>query len=186
MTSAEHRCGTDRIAEVAADMEYDIIVNVQGDEPFIRPEMVDDTVMLLRNDERASMSTLAVKISRQEDILSPHVVKVVIDEEGYALYFSRAPIPYYRDEWKDLNSISVKYDHIVLFKHIGIYGFRKEVLMKVTSMGKSRLEEIEKLEQLRALSSGLKIKVKETQYDTFGIDTRDDLRKAEQWQSISL
>jgi 3-deoxy-manno-octulosonate cytidylyltransferase (CMP-KDO synthetase) len=185
MTSSEHRCGTDRIAEVASDMECDIIVNVQGDEPFIRPEMVDDTVILLRDDRRASMSTLAVKISSREDILSPHVVKVVMDEEGYALYFSRAPVPYYRDDWEDLNSISLKHEQIVMFKHIGIYGFRKEVLMKFTSMQKSRLEEIEKLEQLRALSSGLKIKVKETQHDTFGIDTIDDLRKAEEWQSIS-
>ena len=186
MTSGSHNCGTDRIAEAAKNIECDIIVNVQGDEPFIRPEMIDDTVQLLRDDEKASMSTLCVKIDNQEDLLSPHSVKVVMDREGYAMYFSRSPIPYYRDDWKDLNNIIHIPDKTVVMKHIGIYGYRKDVLMEFTSMDKGNLEEIEKLEQLRALSAGLKIKVKETEFNTFGIDTKDDLRKAEEWQNISL
>jgi 3-deoxy-manno-octulosonate cytidylyltransferase (CMP-KDO synthetase) len=159
---------------------------VQGDEPFIRPEMVDDTVKMLRDDRKASMSTLAVKIKNKEDMVSPHVVKVVMDSEGYALYFSRSPVPYYRDCWENLENITFDEKKNVMFKHIGIYGFRKEVLMNFTSMEKSWLEGVEKLEQLRALAYGMKIKVKETQYDTFGIDTIEDLRKAEEWQSISL
>ena len=186
MTSGSHTCGTDRIAEAAKNIECDIIVNVQGDEPFIRPEMVDDTVQLLRDDEKASMSTLCVKIDNREDLLSPHSVKVVMDREGYAMYFSRAPIPYYRDDWKDLNNITHIPDKTTVMKHIGIYGYRKNVLMEFTSMEKSNLEDIEKLEQLRALSAGLKIKVKETEFNTFGIDTKEDLRKAEEWQNISL
>jgi 3-deoxy-manno-octulosonate cytidylyltransferase (CMP-KDO synthetase) len=186
MTSSSHTCGTDRIAEAANNIECDIIVNVQGDEPFIRPEMVDDTVGVLRDDEKASMSTLCVRIDNQEDLLSPHSVKVVMDSEGYALYFSRSPIPYYRDDWKDVNSISHIPDKTILRKHIGIYGYRKNVLMEFTLMDKGDLENIEKLEQLRALSAGMKIKVRETEFNTFGIDTIDDLRKAEEWQNISL
>jgi len=186
MTSGSHTCGSDRIAEAAKNIECDIIVNVQGDEPFIRPEMVDDTVQLLRDDEKASMSTLCVKIDNREDLLSPHSVKVVMDREGYAMYFSRAPIPYYRDDWKDLNNITHIPDKTTNMKHIGIYGYRKDVLMEFTSMDKGDLEDIEKLEQLRALSAGLKIKVKETEFNTFGIDTKEDLRKAEEWQNISL
>jgi 3-deoxy-manno-octulosonate cytidylyltransferase (CMP-KDO synthetase) len=186
MTSPDHECGTDRIAEAAKDIKCDIIINVQGDEPFIRPEMVDDTVKMLRDDRKASMSTLAVKIKNKEDMVSPHVVKVVMDSEGYALYFSRSPVPYYRDCWENLENITFDEKKNVMFKHIGIYGFRKEVLMNFTSMEKSWLEGVEKLEQLRALAYGMKIKVKETQYDTFGIDTIEDLRKAEEWQSLSL
>lgn len=186
MTSTSHTCGTDRIAEAARNMECDIIINVQGDEPFIRPEMVDDTVIILRDDMNASISSLAVKIESKEDILSPHTVKVVADDEGYALYFSRSPIPYYRDEWSDLNSILFRSGETAVFRHIGIYGFRKDSLMKFSSMKKCRLEETEKLEQLRALNCGMKIKIKETQYNAFGIDTIEDLRKAEECQSIFL
>lgn len=183
MTSADHACGTDRVAEAARQVECNIIINVQGDEPFIRPEMVDDTVKILNDDRRASMSTLAVRIDRLDEIVSPHIVKVVCDDEGYALYFSRAPIPYYRDDWKDFNTISLISGRTVVFKHIGIYGFRKETLLRFTTMEKSRLEEAEKLEQLRALSAGIRIRVGVTEYDTFGIDTVEDLRKAELWQN---
>jgi 3-deoxy-manno-octulosonate cytidylyltransferase (CMP-KDO synthetase) len=186
ITSSSHTSGTDRVAEAVKDMECDFVINVQGDEPFIRPEMIDDVVNLLYNDERVSISTLARKITDINEILSPNVVKVVTDEEGFALYFSRSPIPYHRDAWKDLNSIMLTQNHIIVLKHIGIYGFRKKALEKFTSMPRNRLEEIEKLEQLRALSSGMKIKVKETEFDSFGIDTIEDLRKAEKWQSISL
>ncbi|UCH44130.1 MAG: 3-deoxy-manno-octulosonate cytidylyltransferase [Nitrospiraceae bacterium] len=186
MTSPDHSCGTDRIAEVARDLECDIVVNVQGDEPFIRPEMIDDTVQLLHEDEAASISTLAVRIDNEDEIVNPNVVKVVSDDRGYALYFSRSPIPYFREEWKDLQSITLQQEKTVLFKHIGVYGYRKESLLNFTAMEKKWLEEMEKLEQLRALAAGMKIKVKETAFNTFGIDTIEDLRKAEEWQSISL
>ncbi len=203
MTSSSHICGTDRIAEAARDLDCNIVVNVQGDEPFIRPEMVDDAVSLLMEDSKASMSTLAKKISGVDEILSPNVVKVIMDNEGFALYFSRSPIPYYRDEWQiqrtehprqnteGVSTFELRIPNPGLrpfycYKHIGIYGFRKDALMSFSSMKKSRLELVEKLEQLRALAAGLKIKVKETQYDTFGIDTVEDLRKAEEWQSLSL
>ena len=209
MTSSGHASGTDRIAEAAKNIDCEIIVNVQGDEPFIRPEMVDDTVKLLIDDPRAAISTLAKKTTNIEEILSLNVVKVVMDNEGFAMYFSRSPIPYYRDEWQvqitdyrtclpdrqaqntDFNLVfkvqtsDPRRQTFFCYKHIGIYGFRKEALLDFSLMGQGRLEMIEKLEQLRALASGMKIKVKETLYDTFGIDTVEDLRKAEEWLNLS-
>ncbi len=191
MTSGSHESGTDRIAEAAENIECEYIINVQGDEPFIRPEMIDDVVNLLYNDERVSISTLAKRITDMHEILSPHVVKVVMDDDGFALYFSRAPIPFYRDKWEIESRVMSqesrdKLSTFFCYKHIGIYGFRKNILMQFTSLPQSRLEKIEKLEQLRALAAGMKIKVKETEFDTFGIDTIEDLRKAEEWQNISL
>jgi len=197
MTSGDHASGTDRIAEAAEKIECDYVINVQGDEPFIRPEMVDEVVELLYNDDKVSISTLAKKTTDMNEIFSPDVVKVVMNQEGFALYFSRAPIPFYRDEWKTKKQESGVRSkrsgeedsgirNIFCYKHIGIYGYRKNALLQFTSMSQSRLEEIEKLEQLRALEAGIKIRVKETQYDTFGIDTIEDLRKAEEWQNISL
>lgn len=179
MTSGSHESGTDRIAEVAAGIKCEVVVNVQGDEPFIRPEMIDDVVDLLYNDTKASISTLATRITGDDDIKSPNVVKVVVDDDGFALYFSRSPIPYYRDDWKGLGDVAYNADNTVIFKHIGIYGYRKDDLLKFSSMPRGRLENIEKLEQLRALACGMKIKIKETEFDTFSIDTIDDLRKAE-------
>ncbi len=179
MTSGSHISGTDRIAEAAADIKCDVVVNVQGDEPFIRPAMIDDVVDLLYNDTNASISTLATRIIGGDDMRSPNVVKVVVDDDGFALYFSRSPVPYYRDEWKDFADVAYNADDMVVFKHIGIYGYRKDTLLKFSSMPQGRLENIEKLEQLRALACGMKIKVKETKFDTFGIDTEEDLRKAE-------
>jgi 3-deoxy-manno-octulosonate cytidylyltransferase (CMP-KDO synthetase) len=193
MTSGDHASGTDRIAEAAEKIECGYVINVQGDEPFIRPEMVDEVVELLYNDDKVSISTLAKRTTDMNEIFSPDVVKVVMNQEGFAMYFSRAPIPFYRDEWKNYTIQKTvesngrsPLQHYHCYKHIGIYGYRKNALLQFTSMSQSRLEEIEKLEQLRALESGLKIKVKETQYDTFGIDTIEDLRKAEEWQNISL
>ena len=179
LTSGRHASGTDRIAEAAGELECEVVVNVQGDEPFIRPEMIDDVVNLLYNDNRVSISTLAKKITDINEVLSPHVVKVVTDNEGFALYFSRSPIPYYRDDWSDLNNIKFKDHHTVVYKHVGIYGFRKDALLKFSAMDRDRLEDVEKLEQLRALASGMKIKVKETEFNTFGIDTIEDLKRAE-------
>ncbi len=181
MTSPFHPSGTDRIAEVARKMDCDIIVNVQGDEPFIRPEMIDDVVSLL-DDERASISTLIKEIKNREELLDPNTVKVVFDRESFAIYFSRSPIPYHRDEWKGIDGIRV---NGYLYKHIGIYGYRKDVLLRISSLPQSRLERIEKLEQLRAIENGIKIKVKETPFETIGIDTPDDLERARRWLNIS-
>ncbi len=180
MTSTEHTCGTERIAEVAEDIECDIIVNVQGDEPFIKPEMVDDVIKVLSDDRRAEISTLAKKTHDIKEILSPDVVKVVFDNEGFAMYFSRAPIPFYRD--KPTSDLQAPH----YYKHIGIYGYKKDVLLRFASMPQGRLELIERLEQLRALTGGIKMKVKETPYDTFGIDTPEDLERAEEWLNLSL
>jgi len=192
MTSGSHESGTDRIAEAAVNIDCDFVINVQGDEPFIEPGMIDDVVNLLYNDGNVSISTLVKRVTDINEILSPHVVKVVIDE-GFALYFSRAPIPYHRDEFSELRVMShelqaeqINTVNLEFYKHIGIYGYRKDALMKFSSLKPGRLEKIEKLEQLRALNAGMKIKVKETQFDTFGIDTKEDLRKAEEWQNISL
>ncbi|MBI4697380.1 MAG: 3-deoxy-manno-octulosonate cytidylyltransferase [Nitrospirae bacterium] len=179
MTSPAHESGTDRIAEAAKGIDCDIIVNVQGDEPFIKPQMVDDVVKLLIEDKSTSIGTLSKKTSDLQEILSPNVVKVVTDNEGFALYFSRAPIPYYRDEWKSqsteqrtqntetdisskLRTPNSELRTVYCYKHIGIYGFRKVVLLRFASMKQGRLEMIEKLEQL----------------------TNEDLRKAEEWLSL--
>jgi 3-deoxy-manno-octulosonate cytidylyltransferase (CMP-KDO synthetase) len=191
MTSSDHPSGTDRIAEVAAALECDLIINVQGDEPFVRPEMVDDVVEILKSDERVSIGTLARRITDMKDILSPDVVKVVMDNEGFALYFSRAPVPFYRDAWgfedgcitgslKTGAPASGPLDRR-WYKHVGIYGYRKDVLLRFTAMEQGGLEMVEKLEQLRALSSGIRIKVRETGFDTFGIDTEEDLKRGEEW-----
>ncbi len=199
MTSGRHASGTDRIAEVAVNTDCDFVVNVQGDEPFITPEMVDEVVELLYNDDEVAISTLAKRTTDLNEIFSPNVVKVVMNDKGIAMYFSRAPIPFYRDEWRTESGVKSQelsgFQFLTLnsklltlscYKHIGIYGFRKDALLQFVSLKESRLEQIEKLEQLRALEAGMKIKVKETEYDTFGIDTIEDLRKAEEWQNISL
>lgn len=171
MTSPEHASGTDRAAEVAASLEYDIIVNVQGDEPLIRAEMIDAVIELL-GDERASLGTLARPAKNPLDIENPNVVKVVFDREGFALYFSRAPIPYRRGRG-------------TVYQHTGIYSYRREALMKLTSLEPTALERTEGLEQLRALENGMRIKVGETEFETIGVDTPEDLEKAEKWLSSS-
>jgi 3-deoxy-manno-octulosonate cytidylyltransferase (CMP-KDO synthetase) len=195
MTREGHPSGTDRIAEVAASLNYDIIVNVQGDEPLVRPQMIDDVISLL-HDKRASIGTLMKRITEVEEVLDPNVVKVVIDEEGFALYFSRSPIPYSRDKWKlsrrkqgavsrDFTGTFTIHD-FHCYKHIGIYSYRRETLLTLSGMEPTDLEKIEKLEQLRALEKGIRIKTKETFFETFGVDTPEDLRKVEKCLSISL
>jgi len=195
MTSSDHSSGTDRIAEVAGPMNYDIIVNVQGDEPLIEPEMIDDVISVL-DDPRVSIGTLAIGIKDQKDIFDPNIVKVVFNRNGFAFYFSRAPIPYHRDEWKDIegfrelglgisgNPQLPTPNHC--FKHIGIYSYRKDVLAELSELPPSSLEVIEKLEQLRALEHGFIIKVKETTHDTLGVDTPEDLERIEKCLNSSL
>ena len=186
MTDKKHPSGTDRIAEVAKSMDYEIIVNVQADEPLIRPEMIDDVIALL-DDKRASIGTLAKRIEDPEEIIDPNIVKVVFDKEGFAIYFSRAPIPFHRDEWKSLSEIrNSKFEIRNLYKHIGIYSYRREVLLSLANMQPTELEKTEKLEQLRALENGMKIKVKETFFETYGVDTPKDIERIERCLNISL
>jgi 3-deoxy-manno-octulosonate cytidylyltransferase (CMP-KDO synthetase) len=182
MTSPEHATGTDRIAEAAAGTGYDIIVNVQGDEPLIRPDIVDTAIRLL-DDEKASIGTIAVRVSGVEDIIDPNVVKVAIDERGYALYFSRSPIPYHRDAWKSLAGITNGGTSVL--KHVGIYSFRQGDLLRFTSLPPAALEQTEKLEQLRALENGMVIKVAIEEYETMGVDTPEDLERVRKCLSTS-
>ncbi|MEK6583146.1 MAG: 3-deoxy-manno-octulosonate cytidylyltransferase [Nitrospirota bacterium] len=185
MTSSSHASGTDRIAEAAASLDYDIIVNVQGDEPLIRPEMIDDVIGLL-DDKKAAMGTLIKKIENPEEIFDPNVVKAVFDKDGFAMYFSRAPIPFNRDEWSDQQKAkSCELRAKSYYKHIGIYSYRKDVLLKLADMKPVKLEQIEKLEQLRALANGFRIKVKETLFETVGVDTPQDLERAKKWLNLS-
>lgn len=181
MTSPDHPSGTDRLAEVARNLDCEIVVNVQGDEPLIRPEQIDQLVTGLRDDSRAEMATLKTVIRKGGELLSPHVVKVVTDNEGFALYFSRSPLPYLKDSWKDAGSITG--DHLgggVFFKHIGIYGYRRPFLLTLSSLSPTPLEKAEGLEQLRALEHGYRIKVMTTNYDCQGVDTEEDLNKVEE------
>lgn len=195
MTSGDHISGSDRIAEVAGSAGYDIIVNVQGDEPLIRPEMIDDVISLL-DDSRASLGTLAIQIRDQREIFDPNVVKVVFGLDGFAMYFSRAPIPFHRDVWKtpgsefgiqSLQETEVSGGSTTgCYKHVGIYSYRRDVLLKLSRMQPSPLELTEKLEQLRALENGYRIKVKKTSVETFGVDTPEDLERIEKCLSSSL
>lgn len=168
MTPKDLGSGTERIYEATKDMGAEFIVNLQGDEPFIDPSLID---MLFEHLEKTEdeMATLCAKIKDDYELKSPDCVKVVFDRRGYALYFSRSPIPYFREEKK-----------AEFYKHIGVYAYRKSFLKKYVSMGKGFLEEAESLEQLRVLESGYKIKVLITDYQGFGIDTEEDLKKAEE------
>ncbi|MFA5094832.1 MAG: 3-deoxy-manno-octulosonate cytidylyltransferase [Candidatus Omnitrophota bacterium] len=167
MTAKEHRTGTDRLREVANPLDTKIVVNIQADEPLLHPSMIDDVVTPLLQDRELMISTLRKKITDDEDLRNPSVVKVVTDKNGYALYFSRSAIPFPRF-----------HDNVVFYKHIGLYGFKKDFLFTFTNLPTSALEGAEGLEQLRVLENGYRIKVAETQFDTIGIDTPEDLQRA--------
>jgi 3-deoxy-manno-octulosonate cytidylyltransferase (CMP-KDO synthetase) len=175
MTSSSHRSGTDRIAEAAGSLNADVIVNVQGDEPLIEPEMIDEAIKPLLAESSLLISTLKTKIANEEELKDPNVVKVVTDREGFALYFSRYPIPYVRDSSEfGVRSSELKTTY---YKHIGLYVYRKDFLLKFAKMKPTPLEEAEKLEQLRVLENGYKIKVVQTKYNSIGVDTKEDLEK---------
>src|SRR3990167_885990 len=177
MTSVSHKSGTDRLAEAAANLKCDMVVNVQGDEPLIEPKMIDEAVKPLVDDSEVYMATLKTKILDAEELNNPNVVKVVTDRNNFALYFSRLPIPYHRDEWKDPKHLTIHGSRFTVFKHIGLYVYRKDFLLKFARMKPTLLEEAEKLEQLRVLENGYKIKVVETKYNSIGVDTKEDLEK---------
>ncbi len=177
MTLQSHETGTDRLAEVAARLDSDIIVNVQGDEPLVEPAMIDEAIYPLTADSSIVMGTLKTRIRTLHDFLSPNVVKVITDKDGFALYFSRSPLPNFRDKWNDLKDEAFASGRLLCYKHVGIYVYRREFLLKFAKMAPTYLEEAEKLEQLRALENSFKIKVVETKYDTIGVDTPVDLEK---------
>jgi len=170
LTSTHHLSGTDRIAEVAADLPCDIVVNLQGDEPLMEPQLIDEAVTLLMEKQDIYMASAKSAIMQQEDLMNPNVVKVVTDCNDYALYFSRSPIPYCSTrEEGTANSMG--------FKHIGLYVYRKDFLIKFVSLPPSSLEKQERLEQLRALENGYRIKLVHTEYDAIGVDTKEDLER---------
>jgi len=178
-TSPEQPSGTDRIAEVANSIDADIFINVQADEPLVHPLMVDELAQVFEYEKGVQMATLIKRIHRKDDINNPNVVKVVVDRKGFALYFSRSPIPFIRDKEEapaGLSDPTVSPDISGrYFKHIGLYSYTKDFLFTYTNLPKSMLESEEKLEQLRVLEHGYRIKTIETRYDTIGVDTQEDL-----------
>ncbi|MDR2395935.1 MAG: 3-deoxy-manno-octulosonate cytidylyltransferase [Endomicrobium sp.] len=170
MTPKTCQSGTDRIAFLAKKSlsRYDVFINVQGDEPLIDPALIDELVKSFKKDKALEYVTAAFKMKNAESINNPNVVKVVFDKKGYALYFSRSPIPYNRD------NIKTNY-----YKHIGIYGYKRNFLLEFSKNKKTILENTENLEQLRALESGKKIKVVIAKSDSVGVDTPEDILKVE-------
>jgi 3-deoxy-manno-octulosonate cytidylyltransferase (CMP-KDO synthetase) len=177
MTSKKHKSGTDRIAEVAKNERCSIVVNIQGDEPFIDPVHIDKAIEPLIKDKNLNVSTLAVKFSKLNDLIDTNNVKVVFDKYNNALYFSRLAIPF--DEYI-VNNLKGLPNRKAFYKHIGLYVYRKNFLLKLSKMKVSYLEKSEKLEQLRILENGEKIKVVLTKKDSFSIDTKEDLMKINQ------
>ena len=193
MTGAHHRTGMDRIAEVARDLQCSIVVNVQGDEPLVDPSAISLMIDALRGDADLQMATLRTPIRLEEDYASPHVVKVVVDGNGDALYFSRAPIPFHRESPppsdlppsdlppsdlppSDLPPKGGSYG----YKHLGLYAYRRDFLIRLAALPQTALEQAESLEQLRALEHGHRIRTVETRHDSIGVDTPADLERARQ------
>ncbi|MCI5889542.1 MAG: 3-deoxy-manno-octulosonate cytidylyltransferase [Brachyspira sp.] len=170
MTSVNHKCGSDRIREVAErHPEIAYIVNLQGDEPLIKPESIDAVARNVQEDDKADISTLIRVLTDEEEINNPNLVKCVVDNNGYALYFSRSKIPYERNK-----------NVATFYGHLGIYGYKRDALMKMTSLPQTPLEKTESLEQLRAIENGMKIKTSVVDFVPVGIDTAEDLEKFKQ------
>ena len=163
LTSSKHQSGTDRVAEVAKKYNFKNIINVQGDEPNISPNLIDSLFFELENEKVYFVSAMSL-INSFDEVANPNVVKVICDINNYAIYFSRSQIPFIRD-----NDFQIDF-----FKHIGIYGFKKDFLIKYSKLSQTNLELSEKLEQLRAIENGYKIKMAKTDYNSFGIDTLED------------
>jgi 3-deoxy-manno-octulosonate cytidylyltransferase (CMP-KDO synthetase) len=169
LTSPDHPSATDRIAELVngiADIPFGLVVNVQGDEPLLDPSVIDATVEAMMRDDRIEMATAARRV-RTDELPNPHVVKVVTDRRGFALYFSRSPIPFGRDR----SALELARGHI------GLYVYRRDVLLRLAQLPPTPLEQAEALEQLRALEHGIRIKVVETTYESIGVDTAEDLER---------
>ena len=171
MTRADHASGPDRVAEAASASNAEIIVNIQGDEPLIDPTAIDVAILGMLDQDDAPMATLKKRIENPADVADPSVVKVVTDHAGNAIYFSRSPIPHIRD--------AADSDTYAYFKHIGLYVYRREFLLSYSDLPIGLLERAERLEQLRALENGHKIRVLETEYESLGVDTPED------WERVS-
>ena len=176
ITKSTHQSGTDRIGEAISSIDCDIVINVQGDEPFIEPSLIEALVNSFSNSD-ISMSSAMSKINNVKDLQNSNVVKVVVDRQNNALFFSRSMLPFPR-EVKEISSSNEVLEKYQFFRHIGIYGYRKEFLLHYVNMEQSPLEKIEKLEQLRALENGFKIKMIETDSSLMGIDTLEDYQEA--------
>ena len=172
MTAKDHESGTDRIAEAAAHVSVDVVVNIQGDEPLIDPAVIDSLADALLKDKTLSMATVIKRLASEEDLKNPNVVKAVIDQHKNALYFSRSPIPY--------NRAAKPFAQSVYYKHLGLYAYRKDFLMGFKNLPFSQLEATEKLEQLRVLDAGYKIRTIETEHETIGVDTPEDLARVQE------
>lgn len=171
LTRSDHATGTDRLAEVAQRYPADILVNVQGDEPLIDPRTIDGVIRPLLDDRTLPMATVRHRLTDPERIADPNVVKVACDSRGRALYFSRSPIPYARDAGTPA----------IYWQHVGLYAYRREFLLQFASLAQTELEQVEKLEQLRALENGFPIAVVETEHESLGVDTLEDLEWVRQW-----
>src|SRR5437667_4361762 len=171
MTRTEHRTGTERVAEVAAHEHGDVFVNAQGDEPLLDPHAIDVAVDSLLEEPQASISTVATPIKTLGDIMDPNAVKAVLDFDGNAIYFSRAPIPWVRDT---TSKIQVRH-----LKHLGLYVFQREALLEYPTLPQGELERIEQLEQLRWMENGWKIRVAEVEHDAVSVDVPEDVEKVE-------
>lgn len=173
MTPVEIQSGSDRIALVAREFPSDIVVNIQGDEPLIDPLLIDQTVRALMDDPHASVATAVKRTSSHQDLFNPNVVKAVLDHSGYAMYFSRSPIPHVRDAKRD----EEWFLGTEFYKHFGIYAYRAEFLQHYTTLPPSPLEIAERLEQLRVLENGYRIRCVVTEYESVPVDTPEDLQK---------
>lgn len=176
--TGEHETGSDRIAEAVKDLDFDIVINVQGDEPFVQLDPLKQLIEVFKEDPegKISLASLKIKLEDLEEIENPNNVKVITDLSGIALYFSRSVIPYPRD--RDIET--------TYYKHVGVYAFRKEALMKFASLNQTPLELSEKIECIRYLEHGMKIKMVETSFVGVGIDTKEDLEKAKEILESSL
>jgi len=191
MTSPKCKSGTDRVYKAIKDKEADIIINLQGDEPFIRTDIIDSLFYAMEK-EHLHMATLCSPIEKKADYLNPNIVKVVLDRFGFALYFSRSPIPFFRDAmpFSEIDIKDPQVNHVpglnptkvrnpkCIYKHIGVYGFSRDFLKQYVAMEEGILEAAESLEQLRVLENGYDIKVLITNYNGIGIDTEEDLEQA--------
>ncbi len=169
MTAQDHESGTDRIAEAVAKINVDVIVNVQGDEPLIDPQVIDGLAKVLLKDSQLVMATVIKRIENENDLNNPNVVKALVDCAQNALYFSRSAIPYNRG--------NKSFKECVYYKHIGLYAYRKDFLIGFKNLPFSKLEVTEKLEQLRVLDAGYKIRTIETHHESIGVDTPEDLER---------
>lgn len=177
MTDNTHESGTDRIAQAVKGIDCDVVVNVQGDEPFIEPQLIENLANSFNDDIK--MVSALYKIKTVEELKNRNVVKVTVDKCFNALYFSRSVIPHHRDEWDSLlHHHKIIPDPLRFYRHLGIYAYTKEFLLEYAAMEQSYLERLEKLEQLRVLENGYNIKMIETYYRSIGIDTQEDYKKA--------